>query len=353
MRFSLESLVDFCASLFAAAGVGDNDARVTATRLVEADFRGRTGHGLIRAVPYLDRIAAGGMNPVARMRVLRETSVSAQVDADNGLGQVAMTRAVEIARAKATDHGVAVVGTVRSNHAGAAGLYPGMLAERGLVGLYLAVANANGMPPWGGIEPILGTNPIAVAIPSASGHPYLLDIATTATSHGSIKVAKQEGRELPVGWVVDPTGEPITDPARAHEGFLLPMGGYKGAGLAVAVGLLAGVLNGAAFGRDVVDHNTDRRTPTNTGQLLVAFRADLFRPLEEVLADVTAHLDELRTSRTADGSPVRLAGDRAAELWRRHVAEGLELPPPLRETLDTVARRLGVPPLAHHQEEKR
>jgi LDH2 family malate/lactate/ureidoglycolate dehydrogenase len=207
MPFSFDTLVDFCASMLVAAGVEDDDAKVTATRLVEADFRGRTGHGLIRAVPYLDRIAAGGLDPRARMQVVHETSVSAQIDAGNGLGQVAMTRAVGLAADKASQHGVAVVGTVRSNHAGAAGLYPGMLAERNLVGLYVAVANSNGMPPWGGLEPILGTNPIAVAIPSAGGHPYLLDIATTATSHGSIKVAKQEGREMPVGWVVDATGE--------------------------------------------------------------------------------------------------------------------------------------------------
>ncbi len=353
MRFSFEELVRFCASLLVAAGVRTEDADVTATRLVEADFCGRTGHGLIRAAPYLDRIAAGGLNPGARMQVVRETSVSAQIDVDNGLGQVAMTRAVELAAGKASEHGVAVVGTVRSNHAGAAGLYPRMLAERDLVGLYVAVANANGMPPWGGLEPILGTNPIAVAIPSASGHPYLLDIATTAASHGTIKVARQEGRQMPVGWVVDPTGEPITDPARAGEGFLLPMGGYKGAGLAVAVGLMAGVLNGAAFGREVVDHLTDRSTPTNTGQLLIAFRVDLFRPVEEVLADVTAHLDELRTSRTADGRPVRLAGDRAAELWRTNREQGIALSETLARTLDEAARRLGVPPLVNTKEEKR
>ena len=165
MRHGFEDLVGFTAGLFTAYGVPEDDARVTATRLVEADFRGRTGHGLIRAVPYLDRIAAGGINVRPAMRVLAETSVSAQVDADNGLGQVAMTRATEIAGDKATEVGVAVVGTVHSNHAGAAGLYPLMLAERGLVGIYFAVANANGMPPWGGREPLLGTNPVAVAIP--------------------------------------------------------------------------------------------------------------------------------------------------------------------------------------------
>lgn len=343
MRHGFDDLVLFTAGLFTATGVPEDDARVTATRLVEADFRGRTGHGLIRAVPYLDRIEAGGINVRPRMRVLAETSVSAQVDADNGLGQVAMTRATQIAGDKAAETGVAVVGTVHSNHAGAAGLYPLMLAERGLVGLYFAVANANGMPPWGGREPLLGTNPVAVAIPARDSHPYLLDIATTTASHGSIKVARLAGEQLPEGWVVDADGRPITDPDRADEGFLVPIGGYKGSGLTMAIGLLAGVLNGAAFGRSVVDHRADAVTPTNTGQLLVAFRADLFRPVEEVLSDLAGRLDELRDADPIDGRTVRLPGDRAAEEWRRNHRRGLRPDPTVLAGLRDRAARLGAP----------
>lgn len=345
MPHRFEELVAFTASLFAAVGVPDDHADTTARRLVEADFRGRTGHGLIRAVPYLDRIEAGGINVRPELRVLAQGPASAQVDADNGLGQVAVTRATEIAAAKARDTGVAVVGTVHSNHAGAAGLYPLMLAEQGLVGLYFAVANANGLPPWGGRAPILGTNPVAVAIPAAGSHPYLLDIATTTASHGSIKVARLAGEPMPVGWVVDPDGNPITDPARADEGFLVPIGGYKGSGLTMAIGLLAGVLNGAAFGSAVVDHRLDLTTPTNTGQLLVAFRADLFRPLEEVLEDLTAHLDELRAADPLDGRTVRLPGDRAAEAWEHHRRHGVEVAPAVLSALVERGRRLGVPPL--------
>lgn len=349
MRHGFDDLVDFCSALFRGAGVPEPDARTTATRLVEADFRGRTGHGLIRVAPYLDRIAAGGVNVTPAMRVLSETPVAAQLDADNGLGQVAMSRATKMAIAKARESGVGVVGTVNSNHAGAAGLYPAMAAEQGLVGLYFAVANANGMPPWGGTEPILGTNPIAVAIPASRGHPFLLDIATTAASHGTIKVAKQAGGRIPVGWVVDAAGQPITDPSRADEGFLVPIGGYKGAGLTIAIGLLAGVLNGAAFGRSVVDQRHDLTTPTNTGQLLVAFRADLFRPLETVLADVTASLEEMRSAGGANG-PLRLPGDRAARQLEENVRSGVELPSPLRHELDACADRMGVPRLDEDEE---
>ena len=336
-------LVRFTASLFTASGVPAEHADITARRLVEADFRGRTGHGLIRALPYLDRIAAGGIDVRPDVRVLAETATSAQLDGDNGLGQVTMTRATEVAGAKAEDVGVAVVGTVHSNHAGAAGLYSLMLAERGLVGIYFAVANANGMPPWGGRDPILGTNPVAVAIPAAGRHPYLLDIATTTASHGSIKVARLAGEQMPVGWVVDPDGRPITDPARAHEGFLVPIGGYKGSGLTMAIGLLAGTLNGAAFGRAVVDHRADLVTPTNTGQLLIAFRADLFRPLRQVLDDVTAQLDELRAADPWDGAAVRLPGDRAAEAWETHLRDGLEVEPQVLAGMLARARELGTP----------
>jgi LDH2 family malate/lactate/ureidoglycolate dehydrogenase len=342
MPFSFSQLVDFAAAALAAAGVPETDARTTATRLVEADFRGRTGHGLIRLSPYLERIAAGGINVAPTMRILHETAVAAQLDADNGLGQVAVTRATEIAIAKAQESGVAVVGTVNSNHAGAAGLYPAMAAARDLVGVYFAVANANGMPPWGGRQPLLGTNPIAIAIPAAQGQPFLLDIATTTASHGTIKVTQQAGEMMPEGWVVDADGEPITDPARAGEGFLVPIGGYKGAGLNVAIGLLAGVLNGAAFGSSVVDHRRDLATPTNTGQLLVTFRVDLFRPLQEVLADLTDHLEELRRSDSLSGGPLRLPGDRAAHELAQNLRNGIDLPAALRHELNRVADRLGI-----------
>jgi LDH2 family malate/lactate/ureidoglycolate dehydrogenase len=253
-----------------------------------------------------------------------------------------MTRATELAVEKARTSGVAVVGTVRSNHAGAAGLYPAMVAEQGLVGIYCAVANATGMRPWGGVEPLLGTNPLAIAVPTAGGPPFVLDMATTAASHGAIKVARQAGEQLPEGWVVDVAGRPITDPARAEDGFLLPIGGYKGAGLTIALGLLAGVLNGAAFGRDVIDARADLVTPTNTGQLLMVFRADLFRRFEAVLGDVAGSLAEIRGSDSADGRPLRLPGDRAAELEAENRRLGLAVPAAVLAGLAAARTELGL-----------
>lgn len=340
-RVPAATLIEFAANVFQALGVPVADADVTATRLVEADERGRTGHGLIRLLPYVKRIRAGGINVEPTISALHETPVSALLDGDNGLGQVVMTRATELAVTKARESGLAWIGTRHSNHAGAAGLYPALAADAGFIGVYMAVANANGMPPWGGTNPLLGTNPLAIAVP-AQPHPFLLDIATTAASHGTIKVAAQEGTPMPEGWVVDTEGKPITDPNRAHEGHLVPMGGYKGSGLAIAIGLLSGVLNGAAFASDVVDHRRDLTTPTNTGQAILVLRPDLFGPREEVLGSLTEHLAALRDSGTRDGGPVRLPGDGAAASLADTGAHGVLIPAPLARDLAAAARDVGI-----------
>lgn len=340
-RQPADDLIDLASAILRASEVLPKHANITATRLVEADLRGRSGHGLIRLRPYVERIRAGGMNVRPDIAVTHDTPVSAQVDGDNGLGQVVMTKATELAIAKAATTGLAWVGTVHSNHAGAAGLYAEQAADAGLVGMYFAVANANGMPPWGGTEPLLGTNPIAIALPTKRT-PFVLDIATTATSHGTIKVHARDGIPMPEGWVVDKNGRPITDATRAGEGFLLPMGGYKGSGLTIAIGLLAGVLNGAAFAGDVVDHRRDQVTPTNTGQSILVMRPDLFRPNDEVLADLTRHLDALRDAGSVDGRPVRLPGDEAARVRTENQEQGVPLSDSLANELHALATELGV-----------
>ena len=156
--------------------------------------------------------------------------------------------------------GIGWVGAQFSNHAGPASLYARMPLAHDMIGLYFAVGNANHLPPWGGIDMLLSTNPIAAAIPAGDEQPIVLDMATTVAAYGKVKAKAQRGETMPEGWMIDREGKPLTDPKRADEGFLLPiggMGGYKGYGLALIVGLLAGTLNGAAMGRDVIDFNHD------------------------------------------------------------------------------------------------
>lgn len=338
MRYPIGRLRAFVGQLLARLGMAEDHADITALRLIEADLRGRTGHGLIRVPQYAKRIEAGGINLNPRIVLTRETSVSAVVDGDNGIGQVVMTLAAETAIARAEESGMAWVGTVHSNHAGAAGVYTDMALRRDLISIYMAVASANVMPPWGGRERLLGTNPISIAIPAGEEPGFQLDIATTVTSHGTIKVYAQRGEQLPEGWVIDSAGNPITDPERADEGFLMPIGGYKGSGLNMAIGLLAGVLNEAAFGSDVIDHRAVPNVPANTGQAIFVMRPDLFRDLDDFKHDIDSHLRSLR----AAGDEVRIPGDGATALEADQRANGIPLPAPLLEQLRELGSRYGI-----------
>ena len=340
MRIAPERLQRFIADVLISLDALPEHAEITAHRLIEADLRGRTGHGLIRLPQYVPRIEAGGINLRPDIQIRRHTAVSALVDGDNGLGQVVMTTAVGTAVAKAADSGMAWVGTVRSNHAGAGGVYTDLVVAQGLIAMYTAVGSANVMPPWGGRGRLLGTNPIAIAIPTGDEPPFQLDIATTVTSHGTIKALAEAGEMLPEGWVVDDDDNPITDPGQANDGYLLPIGGYKGSGLTMAFGLLAGVLNDAAFGAEVIDHRALPDQPANTGQAIFVMRPDLFRDQAEFSASMDAHLRTLRASGPA-GSVV-IPGERAARLEAEQRERGIPVPPGLLSKLRELAERFGL-----------
>jgi L-2-hydroxycarboxylate dehydrogenase (NAD+) len=340
-RVAPDRLVEFVAAVFVGAGVSAAEARVTADRLIEADLRGRTGHGIIRVPSYVKRIQAGAINLSPNITLRYETPTSALVDGDNGLGQVVMTRATELAIDKAKVSGLAMVGTVHSNHAGAAGVYTAMALGHDLVAMYFAVANANGLAPWGGRERLLGTNPIAVSFPAGEEIPFQLDIATTVASHGSIGVKQLAGEPMPEGWVIDSDGNPITDPRLVDDGFLVPIGGYKGSGLNIMIGVLAGVMTGAAFGRSVVNFRRDATTPTNTGQSIIVIRPDLFMPMDEYKREMDRQLRELRNSESMTGEPVRLPGERATELEIEQRRSGIPVPASLIADLDSLAESLG------------
>jgi L-2-hydroxycarboxylate dehydrogenase (NAD+) len=342
-RVPVARLQDFVQAAFVAAGVRPEHAAVTSHRLIEADLRGRTGHGLMRVRSYIERVMAGGINLEPKIRLLRETAATGLVDGDNGLGPVVMTFAVEIAIEKARASGVGWIGTRNSNHAGAGGVYTAMAMRQGLIGMYFAVAAGNTMPPWGGQEPLLGTNPLAVAVPSGDEIPFQLDIATTVASHGSIRVKQVTQQPLPVGWVIDRNGRPITDPARANEGFLVPIGDYKGAGLTFMIGILAGVLNGAAFGREVVGSGEALNVPTNTGQAILVIDPGALMDADEFAAEMDRQLRVFRDSGTGSAEPVRLAGERAAEAEAMQLRKGIAVAEGLMNDLRRLAEELNLP----------
>ena len=346
LRVTAQKLEEFTARAFEAVGIAAADARSIAELMVRADLQGSEGHGVFRLPQYIRRIKGGAVNLKPNIRVEREAAGMALVDGDNGMGHLVMRFATEKAIEKAKAAGVAWVGVKWSNHAGPASLYASMPMEHDMVGLYLAVGNANHLPAWGGLDMLLSTNPIAVAFPGGEEPSIVLDMATTVAAYGKVKTKAQRGETMPEGWMMDRLGRPLTDPKRSNEGFLLPIGGYKGYGLALVFGLLAGTLNGAAMGRDVVDFNADDTTPTNTGHSIVAINVAAFQPVADFKKSVDALSRDLRNSKRLPGvDRIRLPGEGSHAARADRAKNGIPLPAPLVAALNQLASGLKIPPL--------
>jgi LDH2 family malate/lactate/ureidoglycolate dehydrogenase len=346
-RVARGELEAFLARVFAALRVPADDARAVARLMAEADALGHDTHGAFRLRQYADRLRDGGCNPRPRIAIVSESQATALVDGDNGLGHLAMDFARDLAMRKARVAGIGWVGVRGGNHAGPAALYVRPQATDGMIGLCAAVGSANHVPPYGGTDLLLGTNPIAIAAPSDGPDPFVLDMATTVAAMGKIKTLAQRGEKMPEGWMVGRDGRPLTDPSKRDEGFLLPIGGAKGYGLSLAIGLLAGALNGAALGSDVVDFTKDTARPANTGQFVAAIDAAAFAGGPAFEAACRKFFAELKASPPLPGhAPVRIPGEGRARLLAEANKSGVPLHAALRKELDAIAREFAVPPLA-------
>lgn len=338
-----ESLRAFVSRVLHAVGLADEEANKVAGLMVTADLRGADGHGVFRLPQYVRRIRAGGINVRPTIEVVRESGNTALVDGDNAIGHLVVSFAAERAIEMAARAGVGWVGVRGGNHSGPGSLYAMLPLESEQIGIYLAIGNANHMAPWGGVERLLSTNPIAIAIPNEGGPPLVFDMATSVVSYGTVKRYAKQGKPLPEGWMIDERGQPLTDAGRADSGLLLPAGGYKGYGLSLMVTVLAGLLNGAAVGQDVVDFNHDDATPTNTGQAIAALDIARFCDPDAFKAHVAAFTDQLKGSRTlAEVNEIRLPGERAHRTLVERSRSGVPLTERLREELDELAGSLGV-----------
>ncbi len=338
-----ERLEKFTAEAFQTVGIPVDDAGTIADFSTRIDLRGLDGHGIFRLPHYIQRIKAGGINVKPNIKIARETASTALIDGDNAVGHLVLAEAVRVAMDKAEQTGVAWAGTKNSNHAGAASIYAMMPMERDMIGLYVAVGSANHLPPWGGIEMLLSTNPIACAIPGLEEPPIVLDMATTVASYGKVKMAAERGETMPEGWMIDVEGNPLTDPKRAGEGFLLPIGGYKGYGLALIFGLLAGTLNGAAMGRDVIDFNKDFESLANTGQFIIALDIKAFAEVETFKRNVDGVIRAMKESPTLPGvEAIMVPGEQSHEKLTQRTRDGVPIPETLLARLDTLAAELKI-----------
>ena len=346
LRVSPGKLEAFIARTFEAVEIPLADARAIAELMVRADVQGSEGHGIFRLPQYIRRIKGGAVNIRPKIRTAREAAGMALVDGDNGMGHLVMRYAAKCAIDKARTAGVAWVGVRSSNHAGPASLYASMPLEHDMIGLYLAVGSNNHLPPWGGLESLLGTNPIAVAVPALEEPPVVMDMAPTVTAYGKVRLKASRGEQMPVGWMIDKEGKPLTDPKRADEGHLLPIGDYKGYALSLIIGLLAGSLNRAAIGRDIFDFNKELGRATNTGQSVVALSVEAFAPAAEFKRGVDTMVRAIRDSERLPGvERIWLPGEQSHTKRLDREKNGIPLPPSLRKSLDDLATDLKIAPV--------
>ncbi len=345
-RYDAERLRWFTRAVFERVGVKPGDAAVAAEILVASDLRGIESHGMPRLRAYLDRIAAGAINLEATPTIDRETAVTAAVDGQNGLGLSVAHWAMDLCVRKALASGLAFVTVRGSNHFGIAGYYATMALERGLVGVAATNAAPLMVPPHAR-RPLLGTNPVAMAVPAGKERPFVLDIALTTVAWGKVEIARREEQPIPLGWALDEAAQPTTDPFTAR--YLQPLGGmretggHKGYGLATFFDVLCGPLGGAGFSL-AIPRAYEAATQSNTGHFFAAWQPEAFRPREEFEAEVDAMLRALRDAEPAEGfEQVYVAGDYefAAEEDRR--ANGIPLHPQVVAELEKIAGETDVP----------
>ncbi|TAM56233.1 Ldh family oxidoreductase [bacterium] len=348
-RLTTESkLHAFIARALERVGVSPHDAQTVAEVLVAADVRGIESHGCARLVKfYVGRIRDGLIDPKAVPSIVRQTATSVLVDAGNGLGHIAAKFAMDTVIEKARQHGAAF-GTVRnSNHFGIAGYYAMLALPHDMIGIASTNSMRYGAATFGR-EAMLGTNPLACAVPAGNEPAFVLDFATTTVPLGELEVFNRKGLPLLPGWAVDRDANPTTDPEVGMAGALLPLGGYgtdlgghKGYGLGLLVDILCGVLSGGAFGNSLPRRNEEARGAV--AHFFAAFRIDGFRDVAAFKADMDRELRAFKQSAKAPGQErVYVAGEIEHEKTLKHRAQGVPVHVKVWEGLERLSTELGI-----------
>lgn len=348
-RISITKLSTFAQAALLAAGLASEPAETVARSLVTADARSLTSHGVVRLLPtYVARLQDGSTNALPDIRSERKLGSTAALDGDRGSGQVVGSTAMSLAIEMANQTGAGVVGVRNSTHYGIGALYAEQAIASGMIGIAMTNAQAT-MPPAGGRGVFFGTNPLTIGVPTGerNGHPILLDMSTSVVAKGKIMMAMKEGRTIPPGWAVDKDGNPTEDPAAAMLGAVLPMGGYKGAGLALMIDVLCGVLTGAAFGPHLVDIYDAEDAKQDIGHFFIAFSVESFMPIETFEARIAQFIEEIRAQpRLPDVDRILLPGQLEYESADRAHRDGVHISRSGLDELRELAEGLNLAPLA-------
>lgn len=354
MNFSFERLHQFAKNIFLTIGCPEGDAEIAATTLLSADLRGVDSHGVARLSGYVRLWEADRINAKPNIKVTYETPSTAVVDGDRGLGLVVAPYAMQIAINKAQTAGTGWVSVKNSNHYGIAGVHAMAALEHDMIGISMTNASPLVSPTFSS-ERLLGTNPIAVAIPAKSQPPFVADLATTTAANGKLEILLRKNEQAPLGWIQDKDGFPTTSPNGVKDGgALLPLGGdrehgsHKGYALGAIVDIFSAVLSGANYGPWVPPFVAFLQPDPNPvgeglGHFFGAMRVDAFRPAEDFKSNMDTWIERFRSSRTtADHDKVLIPGDPERELEQERRSTGIPLLKPVEEDLRLLGEKFNV-----------
>lgn len=349
-------LQEFTRQVFVKMGCPEEDAALAASILVSADLRGIDSHGVARLPGYVRLQSLNRVNPRPTIQIVHQTPSTAVVDGDAGLGLVVAPKAMQIAIEKARQVGSSWVAIRNSNHFGIAGHYAMMALQHDMIGLAMTHAGPLVAPTFSQ-DKLLGTNPIAIAIPADKQPPFVADFATTTAAYGKLEMLQRKGHPTPTGWVQDAQGKPSTDAhAVKNGGALLPLGGdrehgsHKGYCLGAMVDILSGVLSGANYGPWVPPFATAgfmgaaaQLVGSGTGHMLGAMRVDAFRPAQEFKEHMDNWITTFRAAKPIDGAEsVQIPGDAERVMEVQRKANGIPLLGPVAESLAEIAAKFGL-----------
>ena len=356
MRIPVETIHRQISEVLRAWGMPADVVRTAADVMTDTDLAGIDSHGISMLMLYEEALGLEQLNPAPVPRVVRESSVTALVDGDAGLGHVAAVFGMELAITKAAATGVGIVCVRNSTHFGAAGYYAAMASRRGLLGMVTCTTRGNPVLPTRSAVPVLGTNPIAFAAPTHRNTPFLLDMSTSTVAQNKVKVFEFQGRPLPPGWVLDEHGAPVTDSALAmdlvtvrYTGGITALGGtaemssHKGYGLSVMVQILSATLAGGSF-TPLRKRTQGRGDADEIGHFLMALDPKAFRDEGEFERDLDDVIDVLHAATPANANePVLVAGEPEAMSRAERTRDGIPVPAALVDKIRAICDRAGAP----------
>ena len=334
-------LVDFATAVYVAQGMPENDARLLADTMVQADLWGHQSHGVLRLGWYLERLRNKVMNPVTTPEFVIDGGAIALIDGHDGVGHVLTKLAAQEAIRRAQQHGIAAVGVRMSNHFGTCMYYTLMGAREGCV-MMLTSNGGPAMAPWGGREKIIGTNPWSIAAPAGRHAPFVVDMANTGVARGKIYLARNKHESIPEGWALTADGAPTTDPQAAIDGIILPMAGHKGYAIAAMVDMMSGVLTGSGF-LSAVHSPYMTAEKSNCGHFMMALNIEAMQPLAQFNARMEQWVEEIKSVPLAQGcDEVFYPGEMEARNEMRNRQMGISLPRDTIADLKRIAEETGL-----------